>query len=286
MGRYFPGGLPVDSLLLNDWTLDPSILTGILGLAVVYTVTARADERPSRWRLTAWTLGLASLVFALMSPLDALSDHTLLTAHMIQHLFLLLVIPTFLLIGAPDRLLTLLGDLARLRFCRWLCMPVGIFLFATVVLWVWHVPTFYEAALHDNLLHVFEHLGYLVTATLYWWPVLRPGNYPWPIAEPIQIFYLFGGALTSSMVGALITFSSAVLYPTYIHPTVFAGFRSALGMTVFDDQTIGGLLMWTAGAVWCFVAAMIVFGRWFGREADDNASSTIELDLPPKGVSS
>jgi cytochrome c oxidase assembly factor CtaG len=276
----------VDSLLLIDWTLDPSILTGILGLAVVFAVTARADTRPSRRRLAAWTLGLASLVFALMSPLDALSDYTLLTAHMVQHLFLLLVIPTFLLFGAPDELLALLGDLARLPFCRWLAMPLGIFLFATVVLWVWHAPVFYEAALHNNLLHAFEHLGYLVTATLYWWPVLRPASYPWPIPEPIQIFYLFGGALTSSMVGALITFSSAVLYPTYLHPILFADVRTALGMSVFDDQTIGGLLMWTVGAIWCFVAAMVVFARWFGREAEENSDSTVGLDLPPKGVSS
>ncbi|HEX5416150.1 MAG TPA: cytochrome c oxidase assembly protein, partial [Chloroflexota bacterium] len=256
----------MDSLLLSAWTLDPSILSGLVGLAAVYAVTARADRYPSRGRLAAWALGLACLIFALMSPLDALSDHTLLTAHMIQHLFLLLVIPTLLLFGAPDRLLAVLGSLARLPGCRWVCMPLGSFALATVVLWAWHAPALYEAALRNDLLHAFEHLGYLVTATLYWWPVLRPATYPWPIAEPVQILYLFGGALTSSMVGALITFSSAVLYPTYLHPTMFADWRNGLGISVLGDQALGGLLMWTTGGVWCFVVAMVVFGRWFARE--------------------
>jgi len=276
----------VDPVLLSDWTLDPSILTGILVLAAIYALTAREDARPSRRHLACWTLGLASLVFALMSPLDVLSDDTLLTAHMIQHLFLLLIVPTLLLFGAPDRLLEILAEVAQLPFLRWLCQPLGAFAVATVVLWVWHVPYFYEAALNNSLLHAFEHLGYLVTATLYWWPILRPTSSPWPIAEPIQILYLFGGALTSSMVGALITFSSTVLYPTYLHPILFASFRQALGMSALDDQIFGGLLMWTVGGIWCFVAAMIAFAHWFAQEDQENTLPTLGYDLPRKGVSS
>lgn len=260
----------MDADLLRAWDWQPSVVAGLLALAALDAGLVIGERRGGRGdapgQAAMFALGLIALGLALISPLDALADHTMLTAHMAQHLILLLLTPTLLLLGAPERLLQVLARIARWPVLRWLGNPVGIFVLATLVLWVWHLPPLYEAALASESLHAMEHLTYLATATLYWWPVLRSETYPWAFVDPLQLLYIFGGAVTASLPGILITFSPEVIYPTYLQPTIFGEFRAALGLTALDDQVIGGLVMWTIGGFWNFAAAMIVFGRWLIRD--------------------
>ena len=39
---------------------------------------------------------------------------------------------------------------------------------------VWHVPALYNFALAHEPVHIFQHLSFLVSATIFWWPVLHP----------------------------------------------------------------------------------------------------------------
>jgi cytochrome c oxidase assembly factor CtaG len=246
--------------ILGHWTWDPSILLGLAALAGVWWRPARP---------LAYGTGLVLLGVALVSPLDYLADHVLFSAHMLQHLLLLLVIPPLLLVGLPDDGIDLVRRtvLGLGPAVSWIARPFPALAMSTVVVWAWHVPTFYEAALASEPLHALEHLSFLATATLYWWPIARPSAHPFPLADLFQFPYLLAAILASSLLSAVITFAPVVLYPTYAAPA-FASTRAAFGLDPLADQVVGGLMMWVGGGLWYILAAGVVLARWFGRPDD------------------
>jgi cytochrome c oxidase assembly factor CtaG len=268
----------VDLDLLSRWSWDPSIVGGIVALGAADAVWIRrqptsATDSDMR-RALVFGAGLAALAIALASPLDYLADHVSLLAHMTQHLLLLLVVPALLLVGAPESLLDAVGSVVRDRFPRVLTHPLVILGVSLGALWIWHAPALYEAALRNEPLHAAEHICFLATALLYWWPVLRGRSCPWSLPDPLLIGYLFAAAVTGSMLAALITFSSDLLYPTYAAPSAVAGLRGWLDLTPAADQQLAGLLMGAVGGLWYFGAAIIIFGRWFSdASADDPITS-------------
>lgn len=255
------------------WNLDPSVLGGIAlaGVAYALQLSRRGATHRAGWRRPlAFAAGLATLALALATPLDFLADHVSLLAHMLQHLLLLLVAPVLFLAGAPEALLDECGSIARATLPRPLTHPIAILGLSLGIIWIWHAPALYEAALRAEPLHAGEHLCFLLAALLYWWPLLRPASCPWRLPDPLLIVYLFAAAVGGSMLAALITFSSDLLYPTYASPAAFADVRASLGFTPSVDQQLAGLLMWVGGGLWYFGAAIVVFARWFSEAAADD----------------
>src|SRR5699024_360615 len=128
------------------------------GVARIWS-RAGAGRGIPRWRVIAFAGGMLAVAVALLSPLDALGD-ALLTAHMVQHLLLLVVAPPLLVLGTPitPTLVALpqqwrgtvtktwyRSNAAR-RGWRWLNQPAVAWGLAAIVLWGWHVPFAYEAA--------------------------------------------------------------------------------------------------------------------------------------------
>jgi cytochrome c oxidase assembly factor CtaG len=255
-------------------------MAGILALAlaegVVLRRRARGPETAGLGRAILYTTGLLALALALLSPLDRLSDVYLFSAHMLQHLLLLEVVPTFLLLGAPAEFFPPVRRVLAVGGLRWLSAPLTALLLSCAVIWLWHLPLLYELALGNEAIHAGEHLCFLVTATLFWWPVLRPETHPRPSPELLQFPYLLAAAVSSTMLAALITFSANVLYPTYALAGPWATMRLALGWTPLVDQQVGGLLMWIVGGMWYLGAAGYLFQRWFSRPDEDEASPSGE----------
>ena len=275
------------TILLTGWDFDPTLVVGIGGLAVLYLSPlgqisdAGVSARTRRWQTISFLAGVGVLAFALISPLDALSDRYLFSAHMFQHLLLLLVVPVLLLWGAPDGWFAwLLGWRAIGWALRRFGRPLPSLLLYVGAIWIWHVPSLYEAALANQTIHVGEHLCFLGTALLYWWPICRSRTHPEPMSELLSLAYLFGAAICSTALSALITFSGTVLYSTYSLPGPDRAIQVALGMTPLVDQQTGGLEMWVGGAFWIVGAAMIIFVRWFERPSEDSPER-LAADVPP-----
>ena len=243
--------------LTRTWNWEPSVLLGCGGLAVGY---AAALRRRFTGAALYFAAGLLVLLLALTSPLDALGDTYLFSAHMLQHLLLLMVVPPLLLLGSAGPLATLL-----------LAWSLGI-----GTMWVWHVPALYNAALADEGVHLLEHLSFLVTATIFWWPVIAPSEGS-RLVPHAAIVYLFAANAASSLLGILLTFAQAGLYPAYLYPDDRLGIASLLrdgwGLSPAMDQQIGGLLMWVAGGLAFLCAIIGTLVRWYSLpEADLMAS--------------
>ncbi|MBI4538621.1 MAG: cytochrome c oxidase assembly protein [Gemmatimonadetes bacterium] len=255
-----------------SWTrfeLHPSVLIGCVLLAALYLAGAGPLRRRHGWaervhpaRAAAFLSGVAVIFLALNGPIHDLSDNFLFSAHMLQHMLLMLVMPALLLLGLPAWLVRpLLGSPAIERTARWLTHPAVAFVLYNVVFIAWHLPRFYNWALENHDVHVVQHLMFMAAATLMWWPVVNPV----PELErlprgPLQMLYLFAFAIPASIVSAFITLSERVIYPWYAEaPRVFE-------LSALDDQRLGGLIMWIPGMLIFWIAISAVFFRWVGSE--------------------
>jgi cytochrome c oxidase assembly factor CtaG len=255
--------------ILRAWDPDLSVLIGCTALLAAYWIACRGDLSRAGWFIT----GVAVMLFALISPIDTLGDEYLFSAHMLQHLLLELAVPPLLLLGITPRFARTtidrpaLGHIEHVLGNPLLAWTLGM---ATLVLW--HLPRLFDAALGNEYIHIVEHLCFMVTATIFWWPILAPLP-RCRISPLLSQLYLLGGAIASTLLGIWLTFAPTVLYAPYRHPGdslhLAAALRAQWGLTPALDQQVGGLLMWVAGG-FVFLAAMVaLFLRWFGMAETD-----------------
>lgn len=146
------------------------------------------------------------------------------------------------------------------------------------VLYAWHWPPWYDAALRDEWLHIAEHLSFLIGATIFWWPVLGPRQEQL-MSPVVALLYLFIAMLLQSILGIVLTFVPVGTYRAYLQPAERLGLldlmRRSWGITPALDQQIGGLLMWVLGGP-VFLAAMLsVLFRWYRIPEPPFSESTI-----------
>ena len=244
-----------------DWRFDPSVLLGLLSLAGVYALGVARSGRARRGQIVSFGAGLLVLFAALESPLDTIGDTYLLSMHMTQHLLLVLMAPPLLLYGTPGWVLSpaldrpLVAAMAR-RLTRG---PIAFAIY-NVVFALAHLPVFFDLTLRSEGVHIAEHLLFIGTGVLAWWPILSPVATVPRLSYPFQMLYLFLATLPCSLVGALITLSGVVLYSPY------ATAPRLWGLSPLGDQQIAGLAMWIGGSLYYFLAFAAVFFVWAQRD--------------------
>jgi putative membrane protein len=213
-------------------------------------------------RQVAFYSGVALALAALASPLDTIADTYLFTAHMLQHLLLILGVAPLLLAGTPGWLLREVLAAAHLTgFVRRAHHPLIAFFGFNLVFALAHLPWFYELTLTNEPLHAAEHVVFIATAMLMWMPVLSQVpdvSAPYP---PLgQVLYLFLQTVPASLVGGLLALAGTASYVTYaIAPRI-------TGLSALEDQQLGGLIMWVGGGVYFLLATGVVFFAWASRE--------------------
>lgn len=261
----------------QQWAwLDLPLLMLMSGIYIlgVRSLWKRAGMGSGISRMRVITFGVAMIVLflALVSPLDALSDE-LFTAHMIQHLLIVLIAAPMFVIGRfalafawalPAR------SIPRQWIQTWdvLIRPMTASLLHASVMWIWHMPRLYEASLHNEWIHFLEHASFFLTALLFWQSfsdLTEDAHMGRSAKFGMGILSVFGVALVSGLLGVLIAFSPYAWYPSYIHET------ARYGLTTLEDQQLAGTIMWVPSGVVYLLAAMGVMTRWlFAMEALEN----------------
>lgn len=260
-------------LSLSSFTVHPSTVIGILGLAVLYEFGARRVNSsaarepfqrtpiPTTGQRISYHLGLVVMFFSLNGWLHDLSDYYLFGAHMLQHLLLAFVVAPLMVMGTPG---SLLRPLLALRgvgpVARWLTRPTRCFAIFTVVVAGWHLPPLYNYALAHHPVHIVQHLMFLAASVLMWWPVLSPLPELPRLNYPGQMLYLFLLTIPMAIVSVYLCYADGVLYPAY------ASAPRVWGITPMSDQMIGGLIMWIPGGLFFYAIISIVFFRWQQRD--------------------
>jgi putative membrane protein len=250
------------------FSLHPSVLigTGLLALLYFYGIgpaRRRFGLGPSApaWRPLCFVLGLLILLVSLNGPIHDLSDTYLFSIHMAQHLLLTMAVPPLLIAGTPGWLIDwVAGRTVGPAIGRVLTHPVLAGMVFSVTLLVWHTTGAYDLMMRSHNVHIATHLMFIAAAVLLWWPVTSPSATLPALSPPMGMLYLFLVQLPMQLLGAIITFADDPLYPWY------AAAPRTWGLSVLDDQKVGGLLMWIPGNLWIWGAMTVLFFRWAKSE--------------------
>lgn len=269
-----------------SWRADPSVVVGIVLVAALYAAAAtgwrgrqRGASPPTPGQVLSFGLALLVTWLTLESPLDDLADHVLFSAHMFQHLLLVLVLPPLLLAGLTGAMLRplLLAPAVR-SIARWLTRPLVAFTLFNVIFALAHVPAIFDRVDQSEAVHAAEHLLFVACGVLLWWPVLSPLKALPRLSHPLQLGYLFLQTLPCALLGAMITLAGGPLYAGY------AATAPGWGLSGQQDQQIGGLLMWIGGSLYYFFAMAVVFFLWAGVEERQTVPLSFSSESP-NGVS-
>ena len=195
----------------------------------------RAPTRAGLRRGLLAAAGLLLLV-VLSPPFHHAADRDL-VVHMVQHLVLMAVVPTLLVVGAhlPTPARPHLGPIVLLH---------------TVVLFAWHAPALYDAAARSASVHVAEHLTLLAAGVLLWRALgIGDGH-----VRAGSVLALFVAAVPGTVLGLAMTLASHPWYTAYPH---------------LAQQQLAGVVMWgPAGTAYALAGGALVIG-WLRTEGDD-----------------
>jgi putative membrane protein len=258
----------------SAWASEPLAAVGLVLLAFGYL---RGVERlwrqagrgrvVGRWQVGGFGAAWVALLAALASPIDGLAG-TLLSVHMVQHLLLALLAAPLLVVSGPLLpLIRALPDGLARRVHGWrppsrwrrrghsfaaTAAAAGAYV---AVLWLWHAPPLYEAALRSGVLHALEHVTMLGAAMALWTTVLQRGG-PRRRSSPTAALAMFATATLTVGLGALLTFSPG---PWYAH---YAPGAAAWGLTALQDQQRAGAIMWSIGGLLTTAIGAVSFWAW------------------------
>ena len=258
--------------LWSAWSFEPLVVITLITAGVLYSVGLRrlwsrgAGVGIRRWEAAAFAGGWLMTVIALVSPLHALGG-VLFSAHMTQHELLISICAPLLVIGRP--LVPFLWGLPlswRRKLGNWtrnagvssawyaLSLPAVAFTLHAAALWIWHLPGPYQATLTSEVAHSLQHASFLGTGLLFWWTVFKSRGSE--LGYGAAVFYLFGTALQTGALGALLTFAPGLWYPAYAATT------GPWGLSPLEDQQLGGLIMWIPGSIPYVLGGLYMFARW------------------------
>ena len=237
------------------WSADPSGIAAVSAAAAGYVLLVRAYPTP-RWRVACFGLGITLIVATHVTPLAALSNHYLLSIHLVQNIALAEWAPALCVLGVPPALAAGLGAVPAVRILTHPLVALPLWLGAY---FAWHLPWAYDAALthHGSLLHL-EHACYFVTGCLLWWPIFQ--DEPQRLTSGAKAVYLFGAFVLVSPLGLLLALLPTAIYNFYVDaPRLW-------GLSPLADQQLAGVAMTAAELVVFLVACAVYFTRFLREE--------------------
>jgi cytochrome c oxidase assembly factor CtaG len=179
------------------------------------------------------------LVIALVSPIDALGEDYLFSMHMTQHILLGDIAPLLLLLSLSRVIMrpaTRRFNSVERRLGR-LANPYTFIALWFALLYFWHLPTFYVAAIRHPGVHALEHLCFFTAGCLLWWPLIQPVPMRYKLSGIATMGYVLAAKLGLGMLGLYLTWSKSVAYDYYAHvPRIW-------GLSAIEDQNVGGAIM-------------------------------------------
>ncbi|MGZ4981712.1 MAG: cytochrome c oxidase assembly protein [Methylobacter sp.] len=273
----------------HAWNFEPEVVLPLLLMVAAYVSGIHHLQRQgirSRIvgvsRCSAFALGILVLVVALISPLDRLAEF-LFSAHMTQHLILMLVAPPLLVLGRMDVVLLWTFPLPLRRWIgqQWrkatrlhfavglLSQPISLWLLASAVMWFWHVPGPYAWAFNNSYIHIIEHLSFFLTSLAFWTLVLRPFSRN-KSGHGNALMLLVGFMLESSLLGALLVFAG---HPFYLMHVEHVSRHFLSDLSPLQDQQLAGLIMWIPAGLVYLLMSVAVFADLLSMPQSQQAGS-------------
>jgi cytochrome c oxidase assembly factor CtaG len=262
-----------------EWLADPAVLAPIAVIVAVYVLrfrAARAEEKgrgAGALQAIAFSGAVLALLAALASPIDGLGADYLFSAHMLQHVLLGDIAPLLLLLSLSrvimrpatrrlQRIERALGPFAH---------PLTGLALWLALMYLWHVPALYDAALDNPGLHLLEHASFFTAGIAIWWPLIQPVPMRRRMRGLQPVAYIGAAKFGLAALGLYLTWSSTVHYDFYeTVPRIW-------GLSPREDQNIGGAIMMVEQSLTFVLVLAAVFMRMLSQsEADEQRRERLE----------
>ncbi len=245
------------------WLLNAGLLIAYLAALRFWGPQRAPAGRPpvETWRKACFITGVIVLWLSADWPLHDISENHLFSAHMLQHLLYMFVVPPLLLLGLPAWLLrSLVGSGRRLRALRWVTRPVPALLISNAVIVFIHWPAIVDLQVTSEAGHLAIHALLLTGMMLMWWPVIPPLPETASLSQPAKMLYLFLQSFIPTVPASFLTFAAEPLY------RIYEGKDLLWGLDAVTDQRISGLLMKIGGGLILWAVIAFLFFRWSSQE--------------------
>jgi len=266
------------SRYFTEWSIDPLwLLVCAFGIFFYIAGVVRLRRRGDTWpwyRAVLWTLGLLVLFYVTNGGIDVY-QHYLFTAHMAAHMTLGMMVPIFLVAGAPVtlamRAIHKRADGSRgsrewillavhSRYGRLVSHPI----FATInfvgSLWLFYYTPIFRWAMTDHIGHEWMVIHFLLAGYLFVQSLIGIDPGPSRLSYPLRLVQLFAAMTVHAFFGLAIMSGEGLL---------LADWFGAMGRTWGDaplvDQQAGGAIAWSVGEIPSVVIAVLLAMQW-GRE--------------------
>jgi len=253
------------------WLADPLVLAPLSVMVAVYVRRFRRARNEAGGRgaglaqATAFAAGMLALVIALASPIDGLGEDYLFAAHMAQHVLLGDIAPALLLLSLSRVILRpvtrrlmgverALGPLAS----PWTGIAIWLGL-----MYLWHVPSMYDAALERPVVHLVEHGAFFTAGVMVWWPLIQPVPMRRRLTGLQTVAYIATAKFGLAALGLYLTWSGGVLYEYY------EGVPRVWGLSAISDQNTGGAIMMVEQSLTFVIALMVLFSRMLAQSEEE-----------------
>ena len=266
----------------------------VLGERRATRLLGRPRSSRERWRAASFYAGLATILVALVSPIDSYADK-LLWVHMVQHVLLLTVAPPLIVLAAPwssiwrplplglrrrvARTISRSPGWAPVRVsARRLGRPTAAFLAFNVNLIVWHIPAAYDLTLRDEAVHDCEHLLFLITGILLWAQVIDSPPLRARLSAINRAYYMVATAVVGWILSLVLAFASSPLYAAYADLAHRPG-----GISALADQQIAAGVMLVPGSLTITIFVFVQLYRWIARDERQPPQRPVRAATPAPG---
>ena len=253
------------------WNLDPLILLALALLVGLYAVRFRAARREAGGRgagplqALAFAGAVIALFVALVSPVDALGEDHLFTMHMAQHVLLGDIAPLLLLLALSRVIMRPLTRrlVAVERALGRLAHPVTGLVLWVGLLYLWHIPALYEAAIRDPLVHALEHVVFFSAGIALWWPLVQPVPMRHRLTGLAPFAYIGAAKAALGVLGLYLAWSQTVVYDHY------ATLPRIWGLSPIEDQNVGGAVMMVEQSLVLVICLAVLLARMLSRSEEE-----------------
>lgn len=259
-----------------------TLLILIIGTYLIGLIRLAKKSNLKKMRIVSITTALFLVFFVLEGPIDYFAEQ-MFFIHMIQHITIMMIIAPILLFsnpmpmfiwGTPNFLRKIIskpfsGNSLLKRSITKITKPKYSLSLYIIILYFWHIPLFYNAALQNNGIHYLNHLLFFFASIIYWWPIIGPSPVKSSLSVVQKIIYILIAITPSAALAAFITFSPTALYDytsTPLHWNI---------VSHVEDQRWGGIIMWIPGNFLFFGFLIGLFFLWAKEE---------EIDALPKSM--
>ncbi|HEY8293923.1 MAG TPA: cytochrome c oxidase assembly protein [Micrococcaceae bacterium] len=277
---YILSGYPLPPALtplrwITEWRVDWLWLTFVLGTTAAYLLgLAKLRRRGDRWpvlRTVSWLVGMVVL-FYITSGGPSVYGRVLFSAHMVDHMALMVIAPLFMVLGAPVSLalkaLTPRGDGSRgvrewilvivhSRFSALVTHPLfAAANFAGSLVLFYYSPAF-GYAMRDHVGHELMIAHFTITGYLFILTMIGADPVPRRAPYPLRLVLLLATMAFHAFFGVALMSGTTLLDASY-----FGNMGRSWGDSAIVDQQTGGAIAWGIGEVPTLLVALGVALMW------------------------